>query len=282
MVGKRKKFTYRILYQLLAIIILVLPLYLPIYQMVITALRPAELPWVSPAPVFPSHITFSNFSLAFQDVPRLPRYLLNSFIYGIGVAVISLLIAIPAGYSLSRFRFWLRKPLLMLTLYANMFAPIMLLVPIYVLMKRLGLVNTYLSVILAGTTFTLPFSTWLVISYMQTIPVEVEEAGLVDGCSYYSLIPRIVLPMITPALVAIFIYAFVTGWSQQFILALTLIKSDELMPITQGLYQFFSRSSVSWNELMAAILLSTIIPVILFILVEKRITKGLTAGALKG
>lgn len=279
---KTKKFNRQVLYQLLAIIVLVLPLYLPIYQMVITALRPTNLPWVSPSPVFPTHATFRNFGLAFQDVPRLPRYLLNSFIYGIGVAVISLLIAIPAGYSLARFRFWLRKPLLMVILYANMFAPIMLLVPIYVLMRRLGLINTYLSVILAGTTFTLPFSTWLVVSYMQTIPIEVEEAGLVDGCSYYSLIPRIVLPTITPALVAIFIYAFVTGWSQQFILALALIKSDELMPITQGLYQFFSRSSVSWNELMAAILLSTIIPVILFILVEKYITKGLTAGALKG
>jgi len=283
-VGLKKKLykvSVLILYQLLAIVILVLPLYLPVYQMLITALRPADLPWLSPASLFPEQVTLNNFNLAFRLVPRLPRYLLNSFIYGVGVAVVSLLIAIPSGYALARFRFRLREPLLMFILYANMFAPIMLLVPIYVIMRMFGLINTYFSVILSGATFTIPFSTWLTVSYMQTIPKELEEAALVDGCSYYSLIPRVLLPAISPALVAIFIYAFVTGWSQQFILALVLIKSDELMPITQGLYQFFSRSSVQWNELMAAILLSTLIPVVLFVSVQKYITKGLTAGALK-
>jgi ABC-type glycerol-3-phosphate transport system permease component len=116
---------------------------------------------------------------------------------------------------------------------------------------------------------------------MQTIPKSIEEAALIDGCSYYGVITRIVIPMISPAIVSVFIYAFVTGWSQQFILALTLIKDDMKMPITQGLYQFFSRSSVRWNELMAAILLSTFIPVIMFLLVQKYIVKGLTAGSLK-
>jgi multiple sugar transport system permease protein len=250
--------------------------------MLITALRPAELPWVAPAPLVPEELTLRNFQVAFELVPRLPRYLLNSFIYGLGVAAMSILIAIPSGYGLARFGFRLREPLLMFVLYANMFAPIMLLVPIYVIMRMLGLINTYFAVILAGSIFTVPFSTWLMVSYMQTVPHEIEEAALVDGCSYYSVILRVILPSIAPALAAVFIYAFVTGWSQQFILSLVLIKSDMLMPITQGLYQFFSRSSVRWNELMAAILLSTLIPVILFVSVQKYITKGLTAGALKG
>ena len=278
---KLRKSAKQVIYQLLAILIVVVPLYLPIYQMLITALRPANLPWISPAPLLPEKITFHNFASAFTLVPGLPRYLFNSLVYGIGVALFSLLIAIPSGYSLARFRFWLRNPILIFTLYANMFAPIMLLVPIYVIMRRLGLVNTYISMILSGAIFTIPFSTWLTVSYMQTVPKELEEAALVDGCSYYSVIPRIIIPTISPALVAIFIYAFVTGWSQQFILSLVLIKSDSLMPATQGLYQFFSRSSVRWNELMAAILLSTLIPVILFLAVEKYIVQGLTAGAVK-
>lgn len=276
-----KSLLRQILYHLLVIIILIIPLYLPIYQMLITAFRPADLPWLSPVPLFPKEIAIDNFLMAFELVPRLPRYLLNSFIYGIGVAAISLLIAIPAGYALARFRFWMKEPLMLFTLYANMFAPIMLLVPIYIIMQRLGLINTYLAVILAGAVFTIPFSTWLSVSYMQTIPKETEEAALVDGCSYYSVIPRIVVPAISPALAAIFIYAFVTGWSQQFILALVLIQSDSLMPVTQGLYQFFARSAVRWNELMAAILLSTLIPVFLFIAAQKYIVKGLTAGAVK-
>ncbi|MDK2886460.1 MAG: multiple sugar transport system permease protein [Thermosipho sp. (in: thermotogales)] len=276
-----KKAIYKkIIYQILMLMIVVF-LYLPIYQMIITSLRPAELPWESPAPLFPEKITFSNFLKAFQLVPRMPRYLLNSFIYGIGVSTISLLVAIPAGYALARFKFLLRKGLMVIVIYANMFAPIMLLVPIYVIMRKFGLINTYFSVILSGSIFTIPLSTWLVTSYMQGIPKDIEEAALIDGCTTYSTIYRIVIPMISPALVAVFIYAFITGWSQQFILALGLIKNDQLMPIVQGLYQFFSRSSVRWNELMAAILISTIIPVIMFLLVQKYIVKGLTAGGLK-
>ncbi|HBT51316.1 MAG TPA: ABC transporter permease [Petrotoga sp.] len=270
----------KVLYQILAIILIVF-LYLPIYQMLITALRPANLPWISPMPLFPEKVTFENFKKVLDIVPRFPRYLLNSFIYGVGVSLISILVGIPAGYALGRYEFVGRRFLMVFIIYANMFAPIMLLVPIYIIMKSFNLINTYLSVILAGSIFTIPLSTWLITSYMQTIPKSIEEAALIDGCSYYGVITRIVIPMISPAIVSVFIYAFVTGWSQQFILALTLIKDDMKMPITQGLYQFFSRSSVRWNELMAAILLSTFIPVIMFLLVQKYIVKGLTAGSLK-
>jgi len=276
-----KKSTFKkIFYQILIIFIMIF-LYLPIYQMLVTSLRPSDLPWISPAPLFPEKVTLGNFIKAFQIVPKLPRYLLNSFIYGIGVSAISLFVAIPSGYALARFNFRLRKALMILVIYANMFAPIMLLVPIYIIMRKIGLINTYFSVILSGSIFTIPLSTWLVTSYMQGIPKDIEEAALIDGCTPYSTIYRIVIPMISPALVAVFIYAFITGWSQQFILALGLIKNDDLMPLVQGLYQFFSRSSVRWNELMAAILISTIIPVIMFLLVQKYIVKGLTAGGLK-
>ncbi|MCD6449565.1 MAG: carbohydrate ABC transporter permease [Thermotogaceae bacterium] len=275
-----RKLTKKIIYQILALLLIAF-LFLPIYQMLITALRPADLPWKSPASLFPEKITLQNFKSAFDLVPRLPRYLLNSFIYGAGVSIVSLLVAIPAGYAIARFRFRGRKPIMIFVIYANMFAPIMLLVPIYVIMKKFGLVNTYLSVILAGSIFTIPLSTWLVTSYMQTIPKAIEEAALIDGCSEFSVIHRIIIPMISPAIVAVLIYAFITGWSQQFILALTLIKSDELMPITQGLYQFFSRSSVRWNEMMAAILMSTLIPVALFLVVQKYIVRGLVSGSIK-
>ena len=249
--------------------------------MLITALRPAELPWQVPSPIFPDKVTLKNFVHAFELVPRLPRYLLNSFIYGIGVSLLSIAIAIPSGYALARYRFLIRKPLMVFVIYANMFAPIMLLVPIYTIMKTMGIIDTYFSVILAGSIFTIPLSTWLTISYMQTIPKEIEEAGFVDGCNQFTVINKVVLPLMAPALVAIFIYSFITGWSQQFILALVLIKNDKLMPIAQGLYQFFSRSSVRWNELMAAILLSTAIPIILFLTVQKYIVKGLTSGSIK-
>jgi len=270
----------KIFLQILALLFIAFML-LPIYQMVITALRPADLPWESPSSLFPKKVTLSNFAKAFELVPRFPRYLLNSFIYGIGVSFISLIIAIPSGYALARYRFLLKKPLMIFVIYANMFAPIMLLVPIFVIMDGLGLVDSYMGVILAGSVFTIPLSTWLTVSYMQGIPKEIEEAGFVDGCNSFNIIPRVVIPLMKPALVAIFIYSFITGWSQQFILALVLVKDDKLMPIAQGLYQFFSRSSVRWNELMAAILLSTLVPIFLFLVVQKYIVRGLTSGSIK-
>ncbi len=275
--GKKVK---GISYQILAIAFASFML-IPIYQAIITALTSSNSSWISPAPLLPKNITFQNFLSAFQLVPRLPIYLLNSFIYGIGVSAFSLLISIPAGYSLARFRYRFRNPMMIFVIYANMFAPIMLLVPLYVIMRAFGLINTYLSMILAGSVFTIPLSTWLSVSYMQTIPIEIEEAALMDGCTPYSIIYRIIIPLMKPALVAIFIYAFITGWSQQFTLALVLISNDKMMPITQGLYQFFSRSSVSWGPLMAAILISTLIPVTLFLFFEKYIVQGLTSGSIK-
>lgn len=277
---KTRTLMKQIIYQILALLFIAFML-LPVYQMLITALRPADMPWESPGQIVPNAVTLENFVTAFKIVPRLPRYLFNSFIYGIGVAVLSIAIAIPSGYALARFKFLLRKPMMILIIYANMFAPIMLLVPIYSIMEALGIINQYFSVILAGSIFTVPLATWLTVSYMQTIPTEIEEAGFVDGCSQFSVIWRVVLPLISPALVSVFIYAFITGWSQQFLLAMVLIKDDKLMPIAQGLYQFFSRSSVRWNELMAALLMSTAIPIALFLSVQKYIIKGLTTGSIK-
>ncbi|MCW1300767.1 MAG: carbohydrate ABC transporter permease, partial [Candidatus Parvarchaeota archaeon] len=169
----------KVVYQILAVT-LVLFLLLPIYQAVITALTPENLPWISPMPLIPFKITLGNFPSAFTEVSRLPIYLFNSFIYGLGVSLLSIGIAIPAGYSMARFKFAIRRPLMVFVIYANMFAPIMLLVPIYVVMRTLGLINTYFSVILAGSIFTIPLSTWLMVSYMQTIPKEIEEAAMVD------------------------------------------------------------------------------------------------------
>ncbi len=277
---RKKKLLVKVGVQVAAILFMIFML-LPIYQMIITSLRPADLSWEVPAPLFPEKITLKNFVVAFHIVPRLPRYLLNSFIYGLGVSLVSILIAVPSGYVIARYEFLIKRPLMILIIYANMFAPIMLLIPIYTIMKTIGIINTYLSLILAGSIFTIPLSTWLTVSYMQTIPQEIEEAGFVDGCNQYNILYRVVLPLIAPSLVAIFIYSFITGWSQQFLLALVLIKNDKLMPIAQGLYQFFSRSSVRWNELMAAILMTTAIPVALFLSVQRYIVKGLTTGSIK-
>jgi len=277
MTRRRRKIARTVALHLLSILFVSF-LLLPIYQMLITAF---ETTWSSPSHLYPHPITFRNFVTMWEIVPRLPRYLLNSFIYGIGVSLLSLAIAIPSSYGLSRFRIKAGPTLMFLLFYTNMFAPIMFIVPLYEMMGALHLLNTYLAVIISGTLFTVPFCTLLLSSYIESVPKDIEDAALVDGASRLQVLFRVVLPLLAPAIVSIVIYAFITGWSQQFILALTLIQDDNLMPITQGLYQFFSRSSVSWSELMAAALVSTIIPVVMFLSVQKYIVKGLTAGSIK-
>lgn len=269
-----------LLYHLLSLVFVGF-LLLPIYQMVVTALKPATTAWSIPPTLYPHTVTFENFFNMWDIVPRLPLYLANSFIYGVGVAIISLLIGVPAAYGLSRFEMKWKNPLLVLLIYGNMFAPIMLLVPLQESLSLVGLTNTYAGMILAGSIFTTPFSTWLLVSYFRNIPIDLEEAAFVDGANRWKVLTKIVLPLTVPALIAVGIYAFITGWSQQFLLALVLVQNDKLMPITQGLYQFFSRSSVRWTELMAAALMTSFIPFLMFAAVQRYLVKGMTSGAVK-
>lgn len=257
-------------------------LHLPTYQMLLSAFQPWNdfIKQVPPS-LYPRTITLENFIGMLKVVPKLPLYLFNSFIYGTGVALISVIVAIPAAYSIARYRFKGKNLVLLGILFTNMFSPILLIVPIYRLMRTLNLINTYYSVIIAGSIFTTPFCTWLLTSYFSKIPREIEEAAMIDGCSIGKTLIHITLPLSVPAIITALIYAFITGWSQQFILALVLIHRDELMPVTQGLYMFFARSSVRWAELMAAILTSMMIPLALFAAVQKSLVKGLTTGAIK-
>jgi multiple sugar transport system permease protein len=263
------------------ILLFVAFLLLPVYQMLVTAVKPATQAWDIPPTLLPHEFTFSHFTSMWDIVPRLPIYLGNSLLYGIGVSAISLFVGIPSAYGLTRYRMRIKTPLLMALIYGNMFAPIMLLVPLQEIMSLVGLTNTYLGMIIAGSIFTTPFSTWLFVSYFQTIPTELDESGLVDGASRLTILLRIVMPLLAPAIVAVAIYAFITGWSQQFQLALVLVQDNLLMPVTQGLYQFFARSSVRWTELMAAALVTSLIPFVLFFSVQRYLVKGMTAGAVK-
>lgn len=254
---------------------------LPIYQMVVTALKAEPEIWFAPPTLYVRQPTLHNFVAMLQIVPRLPTHLGNSFVYGAGVSVLSLLVALPAAYGMSRFRVPGEGAIVFGLVYANMFAPIMLVVPLYSIMRGLGILDTRLAMVLAGSIFTLPLSTLLLAAYFRTVPKEIDEAAFVDGCSRPAALVRVVLPLVAPAVVAVAIYAFITGWSQQFVLSLVLIQSPDLMPITQGLYQFFSRSSVRWPELMAASTVAAAIPVVLFVAVQRHIVQGLTAGAVK-
>src|SRR5690606_35732249 len=152
---------------------------LPIYQMAITALKAESEAWLTPPSLYPQKPTLENFVEMFEIVPRLHRFMGNSFIYGLGVSLVSLVVAVPAAYGLSRYRIPGRRGIIFLLVYANMFAPIMLLVPLYDIMRVLGLLNTRPAMILAGSVFTLPLSVLLLASYFEAVPRSLEEAAWV-------------------------------------------------------------------------------------------------------
>jgi multiple sugar transport system permease protein len=165
-------------------------------------------------------------------------------------------------------------------LVTQMFSPVIILIPIFKVMKALTLLDTYISLILVNMAFVIPFSVWMLTGFFRSIPEELEEAAMIDGLSRFQAMFRIALPLTMPGLVTTSIFAFVTAWNE-FIFALVLISSRDMQPITMALYSWEKNNVVEWNYLMATATVATIPTVLLFLLVRKRLTAGLMAGAVK-
>jgi multiple sugar transport system permease protein len=161
-----------------------------------------------------------------------------------------------------------------------MFSPIVVLIPLFKIMAALHWLDTYWSLIVTNTVFTLAFSTWMLASYFRAIPAEIEEAALVDGCSRRQAILRVAIPLAAPGVVTTIIYVFITAWNE-FVFALTFISRTEMRTLTVGLYTFIGRWAVQWHYLMAAALVGVLPVVILFMLVERHLVRGLALGAVK-
>lgn len=256
-------------------------LLLPIYEMLTTSLKPLYETHSVPATLFPKHFHFQNYINMWKTVPMLPRYMLNSFIIASVTAVFAIFLATPASYVISRYKFPGRRLLLLSTLTINLFSPVVLIAPLYKMMMRLKLLDTYWAMILPTTAFALPFIIWMLSGFFDTIPTELEEAAAVDGATRSQILGRVVLPLSAPGLVVAAIYAFISGWGR-FIFAISFNTQDSLMPVTQGLFKFAGQQElIRWNEMMAATLISTLPVMVVFAFIEKYMITGLTAGAMK-
>jgi multiple sugar transport system permease protein len=205
--------------------------------------------------------------------------LLNSLIIALGAVALGLSVSIPAAYAFSRFRFHGRRFLMTQFLVINMFPIVLIIIPLFVLMRQFGLLDTFIGIILGHSTFAIPFSIWMLTSYMNAIPPELDEAARIDGASRVQTLFKVLLPVIMPGVVTTAIYIFVTSWNEY--LFAMMLSGQNVRTVTVALQLFIGEFTVQWGLLTAGGTLIAIPVTILFLAVQKRLAGGLTAGAVK-
>jgi multiple sugar transport system permease protein len=251
----------------------------PFFFALSTALRPSTELFQFPPKWLPTTWAWQNFADVWTAVPLL-RYLLNSLLVAGVATAANMAFAIPAGYALARLRFPGKRLFRQVLLITQMFSPVVLVIGLFRFMSQLHLIDTSMSLIITYAALSLAFSVWFLAGYFESVPIEIEEAAMMDGCSRIGALIRVVLPMSKPALVAGLVFAFIWCWNE-FMIALTFTSSPDKRTLPLGIFSFLGQYSVQWNYLMAAALIATVPVLILFILIERHLVKGLTAGAVK-
>ena len=270
---------YRFLTLWLPLILFLVFLLFPFYWTLVTSLKTdAELHSLTVV-YWPQQPTLAAYRYLFQQYNFL-HPMRNSLLVAVITMALSLTVSTLAAYSFSRFRFPGRKPLMMLFLTNNMFPTVLLLIPLFTNMRKLGLLYTPWSLVLSYTTFTIPFSVWLMNGYLNDLPVSLEEAAMVDGANRAQAFLRIVLPILLPCLLATGVYIFMQSWNEYTFAVLFTNEKSRTIPV--ALKNLIGQLGVQW-ELITAGGIITIIPVcIMFFFAQKRLVSGLTAGAVKG
>ncbi len=253
---------------------------LPLLWMLSTSLKPPREVLATPPTLIPAVPTLENYARLLGQTAFV-RYFVNS----VSVAGLTVLLTMAVGavgaYSLTRFRFPGREGIARLILCTYMFAPIMIVVPIYILARRLGIVDTHTALVLSYSSFCLPFSLWLLRAFFQSIPIELEEAAQVDGAGRPRALAYIVAPLALPGLIATSIFTFTLAWND-YIFTRILIVSDELKTLPVGVQDLFSAAVVDWGLVMAAGMLITIPALAFFMAVQRHLVAGWGTGGLKG
>jgi multiple sugar transport system permease protein len=204
----------------------------------------------------------------------------HSLIVALGTVVLGLSVSVPAAYAISRFRFPGRRVLMMQFLLVNMFPVVLLILPLFVLMRKSGLLDTHLALILANATVAIPFSVWMLTSYVNGIPKSLDEAAMTDGCSRLSALRRVVLPLLAPGIVSTGIYIFITAWNE-YLYALTL-GGRNTRTMTVAIQTLIGEYQIEWGLLSAGGIVGALPATVLFLIVQRRLIGGLTQGAVKG
>ena len=261
-------------------LLLLIILLFPFFVMVSTMLKSAKDVYTVPPMWLPSRAELSNFVTVWVQYDLL-RYFRSSLIIGLGATALNACLSVPAAYAVARLRFPGRKFAMYLLLMIEMFSPVIVIISLFKVVAGLHLLDTFGALIILDALFTVAFNTWMMNGYFKTIPKDIEEAALIDGCNRVQTMTRIMLPIAVPGLVTVMIYAFIFAWNE-FLFGLTLISSKDRMPLTIALYNFVGQYNTQWQYLTMAAFLALIPVLVLFYIIEKRLVAGLAGGAVKG
>ncbi len=251
----------------------------PVLWMVSTSLKTEPETFAIPPRWIPETVTLDSYRAMWVDYPFL-YYFRNSIIVTLAAVAISVSISCLTGYGVTRFRFKGKESFLGFVLLTQMFPSVMLLVPYYKVLNTYGLNNTLIGLGLVYISFTVPFCSWMMVGYFKTVPLELDEAAIIDGCSRWQAFTRITLPIVIPGVSSSAIYAFVTCWNE-YMFANLLMADEKLKTVSVGIAELNGYYKIMWNDLMASSVVASIPLVIGFIFLQKYFIGGLTAGAVK-
>ncbi len=254
---------------------------LPLVWMITTSIKPQSELFLIPPAFFPEEVTFEHYRRLLTETPFL-TYLRNSVILAGGTTVLVIVVATLGAHSLVRFSYPGRETIAGAVLFTYLLPSVVLVIPLYFLMAALGLVNSLFSLVIAYTTFALPYALWLLRSFMSAIPPDLEAAAMVDGASRFRAFIDVILPQAAPGIISTALFTAILAWNE-YLFALVLINSDASRPLTTGVMNMLVTSfNIEWSLLMAASVMMSVPLLVVFVFLQKYLTRGFGAGAVKG
>ncbi|MEM8586660.1 MAG: carbohydrate ABC transporter permease [Pseudomonadota bacterium] len=261
--------------------ILVLLVAFPLVWMILTSLKPQTELFRIPPTWLPETVTFEHYWRLLTETPFL-IYFRNSVVLATTTTVFVVVLGAIGAYSLVRFAYRGRETLATLVLFTYLLPSVVLIIPLYLMMVELGLSNTLASLVLAHTTFALPYALWLLRSFMEGVPEDLESAALVDGASRMGAFRDVILPQLLPGIISTALFTFILSWNE-YLYALVLVNSDAVRPLTTGVMtMLISAFNIEWSLLMAASVMMSLPLIVVFAFLQSYLTRGFGAGAVKG
>ena len=260
---------------------LVLLIAFPLLWMILTSIKPQSELFLIPPAFLPDQTTFEHYRRLLNETPFL-TYMRNSVWLAVGTTLLVVVVGTLGAYSLVRFSYPGREGLARLVLFTYLLPSVVLIIPLYLLMQRAGLGNTLTSLVIAYTSFALPFALWLLRSFMAAIPEDLESAAMIDGASRMGAFVDVILPQAVPGIISTALFTAILAWNE-YLYALVLVNSDEARPLTTGVMSMLVTSfNIEWSLLMAASVMMSVPLIVAFTFLQKYLTRGFGAGAIKG
>ena len=263
------------------IALLVTIIYLfPVYWMFVTSIKPTNEIFAYPPLFYPENPTFEAYINNFTENPDLFKYIFNSVIIALGTCLLTLILAAPTSYALARLKIRGKGLMMIVLLCMQMIPNIMLALPLFIMFNKISLINSFIGLIIANTTHSLPFAILVLRPYFLSLPNSLEEAALIDGSNKFGAFWKIIMPLVVPGLMTVGAISFLWGWGD-FVFALTLTTNESVWPLTMGLTKFSGEFGTQWNNLMAVAVITAIPIILVFISLQKFIVSGLASGSVK-